>query len=135
MIGLGKIRASRLWAKIRDIYKILYTRQVENLKRRLGPKRVSWWTENPKGRSRKKIGIKAYDYVPSDHLQLDLLQMLKVQMVQDQFNQLLLTAKDGMFEDIGAIAKLEPDEITSTWIYIYICFHFVLLHFTTTSSY
>ena len=39
--------------------KKLYTRQVENLKRRLGQKRVSRWTENPKGRSRKKLGIKS----------------------------------------------------------------------------
>ena len=43
----------------------LYTRQVENLKRRLGQKWVSRWTENPKGRSRQKLGIKAYDYVLS----------------------------------------------------------------------
>ena len=39
--------------------KNLYTRQVENLKRRLGQKWVSRWTENPKGRSRQKLGIKA----------------------------------------------------------------------------
>ena len=45
--------------------KNLYTQQVENLKRRLGQKWVSRWTENPKGRSRQKLGIKAYDYVPS----------------------------------------------------------------------
>ena len=45
--------------------KNLYTRQVENLKRRLGQKWVSRWTENPKGRSKQKLGIKAYDYVPS----------------------------------------------------------------------
>ena len=45
--------------------KNLYTRQVENLKRRLGQKWVSRWTENPKGRSRQKLGIKAYDYVLS----------------------------------------------------------------------
>ena len=38
--------------------KNLYTRQVENLKRRLGQKWVSRWTENPKGRSRQKLGIK-----------------------------------------------------------------------------
>ena len=46
-------------------WKNLYTRQVENLKRRLGQKRVSRWTENPKGRSRQNLGIKVYDYVPS----------------------------------------------------------------------
>ena len=39
-------------------WKNLYTRQVENLKRRLGQKWVSRWTENPKGRSRQKLGIK-----------------------------------------------------------------------------
>ena len=44
--------------------KRLYNRQVENLKRRLGQKWVSRWTENPKGRSRQKLGIKAHDYVP-----------------------------------------------------------------------
>ena len=38
--------------------KNLYTRQVENLKRRLGQKWVSRWTENPKGQSRQKLGIK-----------------------------------------------------------------------------
>lgn len=41
----------------------MYTRQVENLKRRLGQKRVSRWIENLKGQSRQKLGIKAYDYV------------------------------------------------------------------------
>ena len=39
--------------------KNLYTRQVENLKRRLGQKMVFRWIENPKGRSRKKLGIKS----------------------------------------------------------------------------
>ena len=31
-------------------------------------KRVSRWTENPKGWSRKKLGIEAYHYVSLDHL-------------------------------------------------------------------
>ena len=48
--------------------KDLYTRQVENLKWWLGQKRVSRWTENPKGRSRQKLGIKASHYVSLDHL-------------------------------------------------------------------
>ena len=51
----------------KNAQKNLYTQQVENLKRRLGQKKVSRWTENPKGRSRQKLGIKAYDYVPSSH--------------------------------------------------------------------
>ena len=38
-------------------WKNMYTRQVENLKRRLGQKRVSRWTENPKGKSRQKLGM------------------------------------------------------------------------------
>jgi hypothetical protein len=33
----------------------MYTRQVENLKRRLGQKRVSWWTENLKKAVQAKI--------------------------------------------------------------------------------
>ena len=45
--------------------KNLCTRQVENLKRRLGQKWVSRWTENPKGRSRQKLRIEAYEYVSS----------------------------------------------------------------------
>ena len=34
-------------------------RQVENPKGRLGQKRVFWWAENLKGRSRKKLRIKS----------------------------------------------------------------------------
>ena len=30
-------------------------------------KRESWWTENLKGQSRKNLGIKAYDFVPSSY--------------------------------------------------------------------
>ena len=33
---------------------------------------------------------------------------VEVQMVQDQFNRLLLTTRDEMFEDIGEIEELEP---------------------------
>ena len=46
-----------------------------------------------------------------------LLLRSKVQKVQDQCNQLLLTAREEMFKDIRAIAELEPNEITSTWLY------------------
>ena len=99
--------------KVRDIYKRLYTQQVENLKGRLGQKWVSWWTENLKGRSKKKLRIKAYDYVPLDHLQGPLLQTSSSNGT-NQFNHFLLTTRDEMFEDMGAISELEPNEIIST---------------------
>ena len=47
------------------IIKKLSTRQVEDQKRRLGKKWVSWWTENPKGRSRQKLGIKSVRLCPA----------------------------------------------------------------------
>ena len=52
----------------------MYTRQVENLKRRLGQKRVSRWIENLKGRSRKKLGIKSVQLcsVGSPHRQTSI---------------------------------------------------------------
>ena len=68
--------------------------QVENLKRRLGQKSVSRWTENPKGRFRKKLRIKSARLCPVGSLQPALLPRSKVQMVQDQFNQLLSMARD-----------------------------------------
>ena len=89
--------------------KNLYTRQVENLKRRLGQKWVSRWTENPKGWSRKKLGIKAYDYVLIGSLTASFIFKVKVQMVQINSTHFLPTARDEMLEDIGAIAKLEPN--------------------------
>ena len=91
----------------------MYTRQFENLKRRLGQKRVSRWTENPKGRYGQKLGIKAYDYVPLDHSHQALLPTSGSNDT-DQFNQLLTIARDEILEDIGTIAELKPDEIICT---------------------
>ena len=64
--------------------KHLYTRKGENLKRRLGKKCVFRWIENPKGRSRQKLGIKVYDYFPLDHPSTynQLYYQHQVQMVQ-----------------------------------------------------
>ena len=76
-------------------------------------KRVSRWTENPKGRSRQKLGIKVYDYDPLDHSQPALLPTSKSNG-ENQFNKLLPTARDEMLEDIGAIAELGLDGIVST---------------------
>ena len=104
--------------------KNLNTRQVENLKRRLGQKRVSRWTENPKGWSRQKLGIKAYAYAPLDRLYLALLPTSSSNGV-DRFNQLLLTARDEILEHIWAIAELKLDEIIYTQLYVLI--YFVLL--------
>ena len=49
----------KVLAKLRDIYKRLYTWKVENPKGRLEQKWVSWWAENPKGRSRQKLRIES----------------------------------------------------------------------------
>ena len=78
----------------------MYTRQVENLKRRLGQKRVSWWTENLKRRSMQKLGIKAYDYVPF------LVNFIQVQGTE-QANHFHPTAGDEMLEDIMTVVDLK----------------------------
>ena len=52
-----------------------------------------------------------------------------------EINSINLFRQQGMmFEDIGEIAELEPNEITSTWLYIFV-FTLYSFHFTTTSSY
>ena len=78
----------------------MYTRQVENLKRRLGQKRVSWWAENLKRRSRQKLGIKAYDYVPFS------VSFTKVKETE-QANHFYPTTRDEMLEDIIAVVELK----------------------------
>ena len=52
-------------------------------------------------------------------LQLALLPKSKVQMVQDQSNQ-LLQRQGTMFKDIGAIVELEHNEITFTWLLFFV---------------
>jgi hypothetical protein len=78
----------------------MYTRQVENLKRRLGQKGVSWWIENLKRRSRQKLGIKAYDYVPFSD------SFIQVQRTE-QANHFYPTAGDERLEDIMAVVELK----------------------------
>ena len=84
--------------------------------------RVSRWIENPKGRSRKKLGIKAYDYVPLDHSQQALLPTSGSNDTS-QFNQLLPTITDEMLEDIGAIAELKLNGIITHSFFLFVhCF-------------
>ncbi|KAI5437824.1 hypothetical protein KIW84_023805 [Lathyrus oleraceus] len=78
----------------------MYTRQVENLKGRLGKKRVSWWTENLKRRSRQKLGIKAYDYVPFS------VYFTQVKGTE-QANHFYPTAGDERLEDIMTVVDLK----------------------------
>jgi len=97
----------------------MYTRQVENLKRRLGQKRVSRWTENLKRRSKQKLGIKAYDYIPF---------VVSVNQVQgtEQANHLYPTAGDEMLEDMMTVVELKS---------IGLFLHSFLFAFLTISSY
>ena len=66
-----------------------------NLKGRLGQKWVSRWTENPKGRSRQKLRIKAYDYVPWNSTSSFITN------VQYQFNRLLSMTRDDVWRHRG----------------------------------
>ena len=75
---------------------------------------VSRWTENPKGRSRKKLGIKVYDYVPIRSLQANFITKSKVQTVQINSAHFLPIARDEMLKDIWAIEELEPGDIIPT---------------------
>ena len=100
----------------------MYTRQVENLKRRLGQKRVSWWTENLKRRSRQKLGIKVYDYVSFS------ISLTKVKGTE-QANHFYSTARDEMLEGIIVVAEFKS--IGLFLIAFFLCFldNFLLLGF------
>ena len=90
----------------------MYTRQVENLKRRLRQKRVSRWTENLKGRSRQKLGIEAYNYVSLDHLATRLRYQLSSSDGTNQSDSSSTKKQsDEMLEDIKTVEELEPSGI------------------------
>ena len=57
-------------------------------------KRVSWWTENLKGRSRQKLGIKAYDYVPSSRHLPTRRRFVKTAVIK-HLHRYLLSQKQG----------------------------------------
>ena len=90
--------------------KNLYTRQVENLKRRLGQKWVSRWTENPKGRSRQKLGIKrnTMSHWITSHPEFGINYLAQDFGINQSASSSTRQQSDETLEDIKAIAELEP---------------------------
>ena len=92
----------------------MYTRQAENLKRRLGKKRVSLWTGNSKGGPVKIQGFKVYDYVLLGHLTANLQHQSSNSNSSNQSNQLRTKQQvDETLKDMKAITKWEPHGIIS----------------------
>ena len=110
--------------------KKLYTRQVENLKRRLGQKRVSRWTENPKERSRQKLGMKSVSLCPigspCNQTSVSTVKLERHQSIQSVSDK---QQNNETLKDIGEIGELEPNGIVAHSCFLFFVPNTVYLSF------
>ena len=114
----------------------MYTRQVENLQRRLGKKGYPGGLKTQKGGPGKSLGFEAYNYVPLDHLatrlQYQLPRLKRYRSIQTTSDK---QQSDEMLEDIGEISELKPNGITTHSCFLLYTISVIIYICTATFSY